>query len=232
MALLAHRLRFHYLRVQTKNRRISLWYEKQLLILISKVLLRSRELVTSELIISCLELNQKSKRNWRTSNSQGVDRLILDVRSCVEEDQDPAVKVADLFMPQTTIVQISGRDGVIQKISGDSKVAYKGQLLVLTDFTTAGGAEIVAGAIQDAGTGKVFGVRTYGRGGIQKLLPAGNNYIVLTTQKYVTPKGKVILNNGIDPAIPFKDDLKSADIKADEDRMLNKAIDYFRHPAA
>lgn len=163
---------------------------------------------------------------------QGVDRLILDVRSCVEEDQDPAVKVADLFMPQTMIVQISGRDGVLQKISGDSKVAYKGQLLILTDFTTAGGAEIVAGAIQDAGTGKVFGVRTYGRGGIQKLLPAGNNYIVLTTQKYVTPKGKVILNNGIDPAIPFKDDLKSADVKPDEDRMLNKAIDYFRHPAA
>ncbi|MCI0441748.1 S41 family peptidase, partial [bacterium] len=118
------------------------------------------------------------------------------------------------------------------KISADSKVAFKGQLLILADFTTAGGAEIVAGAIQDAGTGKILGVRTYGRGGIQKLLPAGNNYIVLTTQKYVTPKGKVILNNGIDPAIPFKDDLKSADVKADDDRMLNKAIDYFRHPEA
>jgi carboxyl-terminal processing protease len=165
--------------------------------------------------------------------SQGVDRLILDVRSCVEELQDPAVKVADLFLPQTTIVQISGRDGVIQKISGDSKVAFKGQLLVLADFTTAGGAEIIAGAIQDAGSGKVMGVRTYGRGGIQKLLPAGDNYVVLTTQKYVTPKGKVILNNGIDPAMPFKDDLKSADAtKTDEDRMLNKAIDYFRHPEA
>jgi len=165
--------------------------------------------------------------------SQGVDRLILDVRSCIEELQDPAVKVADLFLPQTTIVQISGRDGVIQKISGDSKVAFKGQLLILTDFTTAGGAEIIAGAIQDAGTGKIMGLRTYGRGGIQKLLPAGDNYVVLTTQKYVTPKGKVILNNGIDPSMPFKDDLKSADAtKPDEDRMLNKAIDYFRHPEA
>lgn len=163
---------------------------------------------------------------------QGVDRLILDVRSCVEELQDPAVKVADLFLPQTTIVQISGRDGVVQKITGDSKVAFKGQLLILTDFTTAGAAEIVAGAIQDAGAGKVMGLRTYGRGGIQKLLPAGANYVVLTTQKYVTPKGKVILNNGIEPIMPFKDDLKSADVKSDEDRMLNKAIDYFRHPAA
>jgi carboxyl-terminal processing protease len=163
---------------------------------------------------------------------QGVDRLILDLRSCVDELQDPAVKVADLFLPQTLIVQISGRDGVVQKISGDSKVAFKGQLLILADFTTAGGAEIIAGAIQDAGAGKIMGLRTYGRGGIQKLLPAGGNYVVLTTQKYVTPKGKVILNNGIEPSMPFKDDLKSADTKTDEDRMLNKAIDYFRHPAA
>lgn len=161
---------------------------------------------------------------------QGVDRLILDLRSCVDESQDPAVKVADLFMPQTTIVQISGRDGVIQKISGDSKVAYKGQLLILADFTTAGGAEIIAGAIQDAGAGKILGLRTYGRGGIQKLLPAGSNYVVLTTQKYVTPKGKVILNNGIDPAMLFKDEVKSVEPRTDEDRMLNRAIEYFRHP--
>ena len=161
---------------------------------------------------------------------QNINRLILDLRSCADDNQEAAVKVADLFVPQTMIVQISGREGVIQKISGDNKVSYKGELLLLADFTTAGGAEIVAGAIQDAGTGKIFGLRTYGRGGIQKLLPAGNNYIVLTTQKYVTPKGKVILNNGIDPAMPFKDDVKSADVKADEDRMLNRAIEYFRHP--
>jgi carboxyl-terminal processing protease len=161
---------------------------------------------------------------------QNVNRLILDLRSCADDNQDAAIKVADLFVPQTTIVQISGRDGVVQKISGDNKVAYKGELLMLADFTTAGGAEIVAGAIQDAGTGKILGVRTYGRGGIQKLLPAGENYVVLTTQKYVTPKGKVILNNGIDPAVPFKEDIKSADVKPDDDRMLNRAIDYFRHP--
>ncbi len=161
---------------------------------------------------------------------QGVNRLIFDLRSCADDNQDAAVKVADLFMPQTTIVQISGRDGVVQKIAGDNKVSYKGELLILADFTTSGGAEIVAGAIQDGGSGKVFGLRTYGRGGIQKLLPAGDNYIVLTTQKYITPKGKVILNNGIDPTMPFKDDTKSAEAKPDEDRMLNQAIEYFRHP--
>ncbi|HSP06514.1 MAG TPA: S41 family peptidase, partial [Acidobacteriota bacterium] len=104
--------------------------------------------------------------------------------------------------------------------------------LVLVDFTTSSSAEIVAGAIQDSAAGKVYGTRTYGRGGIQKLIPAGDNYVMLTTQKYLTPKGRVILNNGIEPSIPFKDDVKAVrgEENKDEDRMLDKAIEYMRHP--
>jgi carboxyl-terminal processing protease len=163
---------------------------------------------------------------------QSISSMILDLRGTVGDSHEVAVKVADLFLGQTLIVQISGRDGVIQKINGDNKVSFKGELLVLADYTTAGGAEIIAGAIQDAGAGKVYGVRTFGRGGIQKILPAGDNYVVLTTQKYVTPKGKVILNNGIDPVMQFKDEVKDIDStpKEEEDRLLNKAIEYLRHP--
>jgi carboxyl-terminal processing protease len=163
---------------------------------------------------------------------QGVDKLILDLRGCADESHEAAVKVADLFLGAVPIVQISGRDGALQKISGTDKVVYKGELLVLSDYTTSGGAEILAGALQDDGAGKVYGIRTFGRGGIQKLVPAGENWIMLTTQKYLTPKGKVILNNGIDPAIAFHDDVKSVDESRDQDRMLQKAIETLRYPAA
>ena len=63
------------------------------------------------------------------------------------------------------------------------------------------------------------------------MIPAGDNYVMLTTQKYLTPKGKVILNNGIEPNTPFKDDVKAiqGDDK-DSDRMLDKAIESLRHP--
>ncbi len=104
-------------------------------------------------------------------------------------------------------------------------------MLVLIDYTTAGGAEIIAGAVQDAEIGKAFGTRSFGRGGIQTLLPAGENWVVLTTQKYLTPKGKVILTNGIEPAVPYKEDVKSADQEEGEDRLLNRAIERLRYPA-
>src|SRR5262249_3770686 len=161
---------------------------------------------------------------------QGVKDLILDLRNCTEEDQDLAVKVASLFVGSAPVVQISDRTGKTQNISGTGKAQFQGNLIVLQDFTTAGGAEIIAGAIQDTGAGKVFGVRSYGRGGIQKLFPAGQDYVVLTTQKYLTPKGKMILTNGIEPTLPYKEDVKKIDESDDSDRMLNKAIDILRYP--
>jgi carboxyl-terminal processing protease len=161
---------------------------------------------------------------------QGVTNLIFDLRDCTEENQEIAIQVANLFVGNSLIVQISGREGPAKKIMGSGKTAFKGNLLVLTDFTTAGSAEIIAGAIQDSGTGKVFGTRTFGRGGIQELVPAGSNWIVLTTQKYLTPKGKMILSNGIDPEIPYKEEVKAADKTEGQDPMLDSAIDYLRHP--
>lgn len=168
----------------------------------------------------------------KSFQEQPISGLILDLRACTEDQQDTAVKVADLFVGNVPIVQISGREGAVQKITGDGKAIFKGRLLVLVDFTTSSGAEIIAGAIQDSGAGKVYGVRTYGRGGIQKLIPAGENFVMLTTQKYLTPKGRVILNNGIEPSIPFKDETKAVhgEENKDEDRMLDKAIEYMRHP--
>ena len=165
-------------------------------------------------------------------NQQGIKNLILDLRGCTEDDQDLALKVADLFVGAAPLVQIAGREGVVQTVNGDAKVDYKGNLLVLTDYTTAAGAELIAGAIQDSGAGKVFGIRTFGRGGIQKLIPAGENFLVLTTEKYLTPKGKPILVNGVEPSIPYKEDVKTVDQKEDEDRMLEKAIETMRYPAA
>jgi carboxyl-terminal processing protease len=160
---------------------------------------------------------------------QGIQKLILDVRACADDDQATAVKVADLFVGAAPIVQISNRENVLKKISGDAHTAFTGDILVLMDYTTAGGAEIVAGAIQDNGAGHAFGTRTFGHGGIQTLLPAGDNWVVLTTEKYLTPKGKTIMN-GIDPETIYKEDVKTADQPDNEDRMLNKAIEKLRHP--
>jgi carboxyl-terminal processing protease len=174
---------------------------------------------------------EEMEKKLDSFEAQQVNNLILDLRGCTDEDQDLAVKVADLFIGASTIVQIGSRATTTQTILGDNKIAFQGNLLVLTDYTTAGSAEIIAGGIQDSGAGKGFGLRTFGRGGIRRLLPAGENYVFLTTQKYMTPKGKTILMNGIEPAIPFKEDVKKADGAEEKDQILEKAIEYLRYPA-
>lgn len=179
-------------------------------------------------LLSGVDGEVQSKINWL--NQQGVESLILDLRGCTEEDPDLAVKVASLFVGSAVITQISDREGKSQKLMGAGNPMFKGTLLVLIDYTTAGSSELIAGAIQDAGNGKGFGTRTYGRGGIQKMIPAGNNYVMLTTQKYLTPKGKLILTNGIEPAIPYQEEVKKANETEDTDRLLNKAIETLRHP--
>ncbi len=161
---------------------------------------------------------------------QGIQKLILDLRGCTDETQDTAIKVTDLFVKAVPIVQIAGREGVTKKITGDDRTLFSGEMLVLIDYTTAGGTEIIAGAIQDSGIAKTYGTRTFGRGGIQKLLPAGQNWVVLTTQKYLTPKGRPILGIGIEPAIPYKEVVKTADQEEGVDRLLNGAIEKLRHP--
>jgi carboxyl-terminal processing protease len=177
-------------------------------------------------------VEDETQKKLEAYQRQGIKKLILDLRGCTEDNQDLAVKVSDLFVPAVPIVQISGRQGTIQKITGEPQKLFTGELLTLIDYTTAGGAEIIAGAIQDSGVGKAFGTRSFGRGGIQTLLPAGQNWVVLTTKKYMTPKGKIILTNGIEPVLAYKENVKTADQEEGVDRLLNDAIERLRHQTA
>jgi len=46
----------------------------------------------------------------------------------------------------------------------------------------------------------------------------------------LTPKGKMILTDGIEPTLSYKEDVKKIDESDDSDRMLNKASDILRYP--
>jgi carboxyl-terminal processing protease len=75
--------------------------------------------------------------------------------------------------------------------------------VVLINEGSASASEIVAGALQDNKRGIVMGLKSFGKGSVQTVIPLSKNYgaLRLTTSLYYTPSGKSIQAQGIQPDI-------------------------------
>lgn len=127
--------------------------------------------------------------------------VVLDVRGNPGGYLEAAVGVAGEFLKSGTVVVEQGRDSKQQRHDVDGKPLMPDlPLVVLVDHGSASAAEIVAGALQDAGRATLFGTRTFGKGTVQTLsdLPNGGD-LKLTVARWLTPKGRSISPDGIAP---------------------------------
>jgi len=126
---------------------------------------------------------------------QGMERLILDLRSNPGGLLDQAVGVASRFVPEGKLVvytrgRIAGSD---QDYTAKGDVRTNAALIVLVDHNSASASEIVSGAIQDHDCGLVVGETTFGKGLVQRVIPLRDGgALALTTAKYYTPSGRLI----------------------------------------
>jgi carboxyl-terminal processing protease len=83
-----------------------------------------------------------------------------------------------------------------------------GPLVVLVNGGSASGSEIEAGALQKTRMAIIVGMKTFGKGSVQTILPLSDGSAVrLTTAKYYTPKGRSIQAEGIGPDIVVDNDI-------------------------
>jgi carboxyl-terminal processing protease len=101
-------------------------------------------------------------------------------------------------------------------------------LVVLVNQYSASASEILAGAIQDAGIGKLVGKTTFGKGIVQTILSLGDGSAVkLTIANYYTRNGRDIHKKGIEPDVDV--DLDSdAYIEDGTDTQLNKGLEVIK----
>jgi carboxyl-terminal processing protease len=73
---------------------------------------------------------------------------------------------------------------------------------VLINQGSASASEIVAGALKDNGRASVVGMRSFGKGSVQTVVPLPNQGgLKLTTALYYTPSGRSIQALGVAPDI-------------------------------
>lgn len=127
--------------------------------------------------------------------SEGMKKLILDLRNNPGGYLNAAINVADEFLPEgKLIVYTKG----LHRPKSYAFATSKGRLIhtdvaVLINEGTASAAEIVTGALQDNDVGTVIGRRSFGKGLVQEQvrLPDGSA-LRLTVAHYYTPTGRCI----------------------------------------
>ena len=88
---------------------------------------------------------------------------------------------------------------------GPRRPSIAGPVVLLTDFGTAGAAELFAAALTEAGRAETVGVRTAGRAAEQTLvrLPDGGG-LLLSSTRYLTASGEPIHRQGVPAEVPIQ----------------------------
>ncbi|WP_457851887.1 S41 family peptidase [Falsiroseomonas oleicola] len=130
--------------------------------------------------------------------------LVLDLRNNPGGLLDQAVQVTDDFLDQGEIVSTRARrpEDAQRWNARPGDIAQGLPIVVLVNSGSASASEIVAGALQDHRRAIVMGVKSFGKGSVQTVMPIpGNGAIRLTTARYYTPSGRSIQATGIEPDI-------------------------------
>ena len=152
--------------------------------------------------------------------------MILDLRGNEGGLFDSAVRVADLFIKEGTIVNIKGRGA---KHNRDIKANALGTLpdfplVVLIDTHSASATEVLAGALKDHKRAVLLGKKTFGKGSVQSFISLEHGGgLQLTVAYYLTPLGHAIHNKGITPDIKLSQTAPPAWPFA-KDSALKKAL--------
>lgn len=174
------------------------------------------------------------------AKAAGADRFVLDLRGNPGGYVNEAVGIASQFLSDGIVfIERNADDERTEHPVSPGGVATGIPLVVLVDGNTASSAEILAGALQDAGRATIIGETTYGTGTVLGEFPLSDGSALrVGTVEWLTPKGRQIWHQGIAPDEPVKlptgvipltpDDIKDltpATVKTIDDAQLKKALD-------
>jgi carboxyl-terminal processing protease len=182
---------------------------------------------------------QETKTKLEDLNKQGAKYIVLDLRHCSTGDQQNGIELANLFLDNGEITYLQGQKNSKKDFSaraGDE--VWKGPLVVITNRSTAGGAEIAAAALMDDKRAQVVGERSYGDASLRKTIQMDDgSAVILSVAKYYSPSGKAIQDTGVVPTVQLTENDQTPELDQDgnpipgtkpketEDNLLKQSVD-------
>ncbi len=140
---------------------------------------------------------------------EGMGGFILDLRNNPGGLLDAAVNVTEKFIDSgKLVVSTKGRKASqnLEFYAQSKRAIVDVPMVVLINEGSASGSEIVAGCLQDYKRAIIVGVKSFGKGSVQTVVPLGDGSALrLTTSKYFTPLGREIHGKGVVPDIIVED---------------------------
>lgn len=170
------------------------------------------------------ELFKAAVADINKNNPAGV---VLDLRNNPGGYLETSVNLASEWLEKGKLVvkeDHSEKDEVIYNSDGRNGLG-KYKTVVLINGGSASASEILAGALKDNGVAQLIGEKSFGKGSVQELVPFGPNdsmAVKVTIAKWITPGGKNLNHEGLEPDI--KVELSEDDFKNNRDPQLDKAL--------
>ena len=184
--------------------------------------------------IKIYQFSEKANFDFRVAAieilASPAKKIILDLRNNPGGYLEIAQDISGWFLEKGDIVVVEDfggkRDQKIYKAEGPSRfLDYP--IVILTNQGSASGSEILAGALRDNRGILIIGEKSFGKGSVQELerLKEGSS-LKITVAKWLTPKGELITDKGLEPDI--KVEMTEEDYEKERDPQLDKAIEIIK----
>ena len=149
------------------------------------------------------QASKEMREAIREAEAANVNGYILDLRSNPGGLLYSSVEIARMWLDEGKIVSTVSRNGQVEAQRARNSALTDKPLVILVDGGSASASEIVSGALQDNDRATLVGTKTFGKGLVQSVrrLGDGSSGLAVTIAKYLTPSGRDINKQGIQPDI-------------------------------
>ena len=195
-------------------------------------------------IIQLYNFNGNAANAFRTALREFIEtktnKLIIDLRGNPGGLLEAAVDMASWFLPlgKPVVIENHGLNKEEKSYNSYGYNIFTNQLkmAVLIDGGSASASEILAGALSEYGLATLIGEKSFGKGSVQELIPVTkDSSLKVTIAKWLTPKHKSLVDNGLKPDILVKAATStsatlggSESIATSTDPVLLRAIEFLK----